>query len=933
LAAEGAPLLSRERLKKIASLGHQAFDPPIRSSARRNTDLVRLSSKQKFLTLLWARIFTENGLLNPDSLSLGGILSDFQNRLSQISHPIGQNRWIFFDPTASDQSAEEFWRHLCNPEFSDLWKFPETIGWAYQYFIQPGLDIFRSSSGPKINPSVLALRTQQFTPQWIADFLVQNTLGRLWLTLHPDSALGSTFSYHVPQMTFLPPADIKHASQIKILDPACGAMHLGLPALRLMRRIYREELENAGKSGWPDAPGVQHESQIDQAIIQNNLFGVDIDPLAIELATLTLLLELKGNLSTPLNLFCHDTLKRYSRTNLPRQFQVLLLNPPYLDKRDYHPRLKQYMANHYKQSGRNLYTAFLERSLEFLAPNGRLGAITPQTFMFIRSFAGLRKNLLDQTVIESLVHTGLNTFDDAVVDCAFYVLRKEPDPQKRQSETGRYLQLTALTTPEEKHAQMMRILSELHQGTDPKVPCCYRYPQAYFSDLPDSPWVYWISPHIRQLFNDLPSLGEIAELRQGLATTDNERFLRYWWEIPKNRVAWNCTGLSDAETSGKKWFPYMKSGGYVQWYGCRKFLVNWGQNGREIKEEILRRYPYLKGSWQWVAKNTDYYFREGITYSYLTSGKFSARFAPAGSIFDVAGSSIFSSDPWLVLAILNSRWCRFALSLINSTVNFQVGDLQRLPVPRQSCPEPLKKLVLQAIDIAKFFEMHDETSPDFVAPLPWPDGCQIVREKNKQLMEIQHEVDQWVYQLYDLGPDDRNLIERQTAPDELLPTLDQKELAYRWISYAVGTVFGRYAHPARMHRENMYPLVPTDHEGLALEVRNALEQLTSPESCRQIIDLLSPSGHLHQYLSQFFFKQHFNQFQHRPIYWLLKRKKQLLAVYYHTLAIKPLSELNTEWNLKLSDSNMILNTDKGITANIKPFRKYLALSSWKKICR
>jgi hypothetical protein len=839
-----------------------------------------------------------------------------------------------FELLRATDRAESFWRALQSHSGNGIWKSPETLGWLYQYYLEPGLKIFRSPRAPKIKDADLAARTQQFTPRWISDFLVQNTLGRLWHDRHPDSRIAPSLGYLVPLPFDSPVPAFTRARDITILDPACGTMHLGLSALDLLMQIYREELAHAGKPGWPAEPSVADEADIPASILRYNLFGVDIDPLALQLAEIGFFLGLGGRLRHPPNLLCADSLQQtlsgqFQNHRFPDRFDVILLNPPYLDKRDYGVHLKSFMAQAYPQCGRNFYTAFLDRSVDLLAPGGRLGAVTPQTFMFIRSFEAARRSLLDRTVIETLVHTGLNTFDDAVVDCAFYVLRRRDDPAGREAGHGRFIQITTPNSPDRKQKALVKILRRLRGRPDRKTAHAYDYAPTDFAALPGGPWVYWISPSIRKLFRTLPALGDVAELRQGLATTDNGRFLRFVWEIPRGDVGWTCRSLAEAVESDKKWFPYMKGGGYRKWYGCREYLVNWDRDGREIKAEIARRYPYLKGNWQWVAKNTDFYFREGITYSYLTSGKFNARLSPAGSIFDVAGSSIFCPDLSLVLAILNSRFCRFTLGLINPTVNFQVGDLQRLPVPRQTCPPALRDLVTEAIDLARSLEAFEETSPDFIAPPPWPNGCDLVARKNERLMDIQNQVDRWVYDLYGLGQTDQRLIKRLTTPDEVAAELRPDELAYRWISYAMGVVFGRYASSASAAGTLLLPIVPSDEQGLAGRVRTALETLVGNQACRDIIKAVSPSGSLHAFLAPAFFKRHFVQFQRRPIYWFLQWQKQPYCLNYLGLDPARYRQMAKEWNLRPFDGTTGFHFDDGIQFNMKPFRRFLALNTWK----
>ncbi|MFA5865014.1 MAG: N-6 DNA methylase [Phycisphaerae bacterium] len=916
---EDRRLLSREHLRKIASLGREWLNAE------------PFWSRQVFLTLLWGRMLQGKDLLHRDHLPLENVLENFGRLLKKIPNPARNEEWDFFTNTLWDlKSAENFWQALGCVDFDSVWARSEAAGWIYQYFLEPDLQIFRSPGAPKINTNQLAMRTQQFTPKWIADFLAQNTLGRLWIQMHPDSRLSRALPYLVPENTPRPAVLLKRASEIKILDPACGTMHLGLSAIKVLEAIYKEERENAGKPGWPAETSVRNDDEIPESIIRNNLFGIDIDPPAIELAALTLYHAMNGKFTHPPNLLCTDSLKntfiaKLKKNGFPDQFDVVLLNPPYLDRRDYNPQLKDFMVRYYKKSGRNLYTAFLEKSLELLNPSGRLGAVTPQTFMFIRSFADLRKTILEKTAIETLVHTGLNTFEDAVVDCAFYVLRREANPEIIWQSTGKFFQLTAVNNPEKKKTRLIHILSAMRDSTKDTISHLHLYRQADFSALPDSPWVYWIGPRMRQLFSELPALGTIAELRQGLATTDNDRFLRYWWEIPHQEVDWGCCDLSQAISSSKKWFPYMKGGEYLRWYGNREFLVNWGQDGKEIKEEITRRYPYLKGNWKWVAKNTEFYFREGITYSYLTSGTFSARYSPPGSIFDVAGSSIFCDDPDLVLGILNSRWCRFALGLINPTVNFQVGDLKRLPVPAKPRASELKKRVRQAIEIARSLETFEETSPDFITPPPWPDGDRIIARKNHRLAEIQQCVDREIYQLYGLGRTEQKLIEQQTSPDEISTTITPEQLAQRWISYAVGICLGRFKLKDFKPTEIIYPVSSENDRGLAGEVRRVLEMLLDRKKSQTVIELACPSGNLAQYLLGLFFELHFQQYRRRPIYWLMKFKENLIALYYQNLNDEKIGDFPF-----LNSGSGKINFDHGILANMRPFKKHFAIPFWQR---
>ncbi len=800
---------------------------------------------------------------------------------------------------------KRFLRAIDVEELSCVWHVPETPGWLYQYYLAPELDIFRSQSAPKVQSHQLAMRTHQCTPRWIADFLAQNTIGRYWLEMHLDSLLINSMPYFIPMKNVCKRAG-KPVSEIKILDPACGAMLLGLSAFDLLERMYREELNNAGKKCWPKRPSVQSEDEIYEAIIRNNLFGVDIDAYAVKFSELAFSIRFKSQCKK-LNILIADTLngnlsEKMRRKKFPSSFDIVLLNPPYLDKRDYNSELKAFMSKRYGRIGRNLYSAFLVRASDLLADSGLMGAITPQTFMFIKSYQPVREFLLKNLTIEVFTHTGLNTFADAVVDCAFYVMRKGfCCEQKRKSY---FIKLTEEPTPTDKQLALHECIDEMRKtGKSKKI---YRIDTNDFSSLPGKVWVYWISNSMRRLFREFGRLGDIAEIRQGLATTDNKKFVRYFWEIPYDEIRADCKNLLQAARSGKKWFLYLKGGNSCKWFGNRQLVVNWKNNGYEIKREIAKRYPYLKGRWEWVAKNSEYYFREGITYSYLTSGIFSARYMPAGSIFDVAGSAIFArnrEELYVVLGILNSRLARFLLSLINHTVNFQIGDLRNLPIPEISDCQELIFSVKQAIDLARQLEGFEETSFDFVRPPDWPDGIEQIADIHSRLEKIQQRIDELVFELYNISKADKRRICAMFDSKGRYKTFSREELAYRWVSFAIGIVFGRFSIETESHyvRKNVTRsmfLLSCENKGLTKITKDILIDLLGAGAVEELISSLGNSCNLSDYLREEFFIRHYRHYRYKPIYWLVEKGSELYCCYYHKLSNK-------------------FDFDEGISANLK----------------
>jgi len=336
----------------------------------------------------------------------------------------------------------------------------------------------------------------------------------------------------------------------------------------------------------------------------------------------------------------------------------------------------------------------------------------------------------------------------------------------------------------------------------------YRVRQRDFDAIPGSPWVYWIPDGLRELFETLPKLGDVAQPRQGTATSDNTRFLRFWWEVGRLRIEFTCANHSDACISAKKWFPYMKGGTYRKWYGNQDYVVNWGDNRAEI--DAFDRA---------VIRNPDFYFREGVTWTDIGSAGFSARLNPGGFVFDVSGSCAFPKtleEIPIVLGALNSPIAHFFLALLNPTIHFQVGDLARLPIP-SNLTDRIRYLTTEAIYLQFSFVATAESTYDFIAPPRWDTGPQDLAAAAAHLAALEAQIDDEVYRLYGISDEDRAAIEAELAggigeideaadaesdaeeseienrQSEIVNPENRQELAVRWISYAVGIVLGRFA--------------------------------------------------------------------------------------------------------------------------------------------
>ncbi|MCG3145054.1 MAG: hypothetical protein HONDAALG_02595 [Gammaproteobacteria bacterium] len=994
---------------------------------------------------------------------------------------------------------------LNQPALQEAWAVgnEETIGWIYQFFNEEEkAEVFDRlyRQKQKIRREDLPAATQIFTPRWIVKFLVENTLGRLWMEMHPDSTLAEKLEYLVPREAQTA-TGLKRACEIRVLDPACGTMHFGLVAFDLLVEMYREELARAGQEGWSALASVEKEEEIPEAIVRHNLYGIDIDLRAVQLSALTLYLKAKTlNPKTQLvesRLACADIhmlngsrlkdflatagierpiynriltalnerlryadqlgsllrldveirelveqeRKRYEREGrtpdlfgwsaeqfeseagreefwemievqinqaldlfaqqqaaegrdqsffvgettkglrllevLGNRYTVVLANPPYMTSRNMNAVMSEYLKDKFPAAKRDLYAAFIQRCAELLADEGRMGLITQQSFMFISSYEALRKWLSERVAIETMAHTGPRAFAEVTgekVNTTLYVLRREASEVNRNEAVGTYFRLVKEPDAEAKQRRFERAVKALQRGEDDAA--VYPYRQGDFVAIPGAPWVYWITPTLRQLFQTLPKLADSAQPRQGLATADNFRFLRFWWEVGTKCIGFGFLDRGATQASGKRWIPYMKGGNFRRWFGNQEFVVNWDRDGAEIQNLGIET-----GKIASRPQNTDFYFQRGVTWTDLTSGRFSARLSPGGFIFDVKGSSAFPDDLPLVLGLLNSSFAHYILNLINPTVSFQVGDLSRLPIPKSSS-STLRELVEQAIVLAKADSEEDETTFDFIIPA-WREALaetpNTLLERRARLAAIERELDEEVYRLYGISDEDRQAIESELStigeqsseedeasdegeddtdgaePDSL--SADDSQLTFalarRWISYAVGVVLNRFQPgiDGALGRGRFDPEVAAalrrlaDHDGiatfdehheddLARKVEQALELMLGEAATGEIINaVIGETGEpatvrLRRYLERDFFKFHVQQYRKRPIYWLLQspRKSYSLLLFHERVTpdTLPLVQGTRYVGGKLNHlTDQIKSTREAVTAAAGRERKQL----------
>jgi hypothetical protein len=821
-------------------------------------------------------------------------------------------------PFSSRQSnaAADAVRGLCRelPGFEDLLGADDCLGQVYQAINEPALAAaYRatSRSGGKFQDSEIPAVTQLFTPAWVVGFLLHNTLGRSWLEMHPDSRVelewlvrqpaqaDSRFAEHAAdsfagarekscRLARRTPA---FARELTVLDPACGTMNFGMAAFDLLAEMYREEMDRAGRGGWPAEPSVGREEQIPDAILRHNLFGIDIDAVVLELARESLAMKLRRSVSAgDSHLHPADALFDALPAHWPTAFDVVVTNPPYLSARNLPVERVRRLKAAYPSAWRDACGCFIDRGLHNLRVGGRAGFLVAQSILFTGSYESWRKQVVQRSALEALAHFGPGLFgvgNAGTLQTAALVLRREDDPSIRERQTLVAFRLVEPGDAAGKRQALERAVAASAQapaefpGTRPSPQRPHPSPgvrgeggdgaagrregaprisfhlrQSDLATLPRGTWAYWASPADRDAFATLARLGTIAAPRQGLATTDNSRFVRYWWEVePLGPGSEGGAGLG-------RWVPYAKGGRFRRWYEAARHRVNWQDDGREIKAAIVARYPYLNGKWQWVAKNASWYGRGGITYSYLTSGRFSARRLEPGCVFDVAGSALFPADQRQalgLLAVLNSSSAARLLNVINPTLNFQVGDLSELPVP-SALPEGLAELVERAIALQHGLDRCDETSPDFTAPLAWADAEEIWRTTTGELGRLEREIDEQVAGLYGL-PDGAGRIAEE-------PSIDRAELARQWISFAIGVELGRWSDPVAAGREadgpaGMVRLRPADPRWIG----RLRDRLAGWVGGAGLSEITAAAGSLDEFVARGFFPWHVRRFRRRPIYW------------------------------------------------------------------
>ena len=909
----------------------------------------------------------------------------------------------------------------------------QIIGWLYQYYNSEKKDeVFAAlKKNVKITKENIPAATQLFTPDWIVRYTVENSLGRMWVEGHPDTKTqllptpeeqaaytagnrdpeDTKWHYYLEEAQQEPQvqAQLSEISkqyadltpeQIKVIDPCCGSGHILAYLFDVLMQIY----ENYGYTP-RDAV---------TSILQNNLYGLDIDDRAAQLAYFAVMMKavrydkrfLKrkdedGEPDVPqphvyaiqesnylekadVEFFCngkpsltdamHTILTQlydakeygsiltitpqdwdalYARFDevadessfhresirknllplvqvaqtLAQKYDVVVTNPPYMGASNMNSDLSEYVKKYYPDSKSDLFAVFIEVCSRMAKQNGYQAMITQHAWMFLSSFEKLReKMMLTETV--SMAHLGARAFEEiggeVVQTTSFVRVRTHIDNYK-----GVYCRLIEPTTQQGKE--------------DMFLACENRYiaNQDNFAKIPGSPVAYWVSENWFRVFESSPGMRDIAVLKKGTSTGDNQRFIRQWQEVEYNDIFLVAHTPEEAESSEKKWFPINEGGERRKWYGNRFDIVNWKSDGAEMK--ALATKLNHGGHWSRYIINPDRFFTESIGWSAISSSRISARYIGYGFAFSSAAMEAFERDLKYLLALINSVVADDILKLLAPTINFGVEQVGRIPViiNRKELVEETtdKNINLSKVDWDSFETSWDFTRHPFIKAITkyphqmdvgniylaecydiWAGECE---ERFEKLKANEEELNRIFIDIYGLQ-------------DELTPEVEDKDVTVRkadlgrdvrsFISYAVGCMFGRYsptfdglAYAGGTWDDGKYNIYKPDADGIIpicddeyfeddmmgrfVEfVRVVYGDSSLEDNLRFVANALGGKGQpkevIRNYFLNDFYTDHCKIYQKRPIYWLFDSGKKngfKCLIYMHRYQPDTIARIRTDY--------------------------------------
>ncbi len=865
----------------------------------------------------------------------------------------------------------------------------EIIGWLYQYYISEKKDeVFADlKKNKKITKENIPAATQLFTPKWIVKYMVENSLGRLWLESHPDEDLKAQWKYYLEEAEQEPEVQKKldelknpnlRPEDIKVLDPACGSGHILVYAFDVLYDIYL-------KTNYS-------ERDIPQLILEKNLYGLDIDDRAGQLASFALMMKARSKnkrifrskidlnvcsiqesngvskeavdyfvgenqhlrkdveylievfkdakeygsilkikevnyeliekrleeiYNKPTIIFDLENKEIVFEKMIPLvkqakimsdRFEVVCTNPPYMGYKGMATKLSNYLKKNYPNSKSDLFSVFMESGYSYIKEYGFLSMINQQSWMFLSTYENLRKDLINKSIIISMLHLGARTFEEIsgeVVQSTTFISRNI----NLRNYISIYFRLIDFNTSILKQIKTLDAINNVNNDY------IYKNSTLRYHNIPGTPIAYWVSDKLLSTFinKNLKSFGYVGK---GLDTCNQERFERNWMEIDVSKLSFNGR-------VGCKWYPFSKGGGYRKWYGNLVSVVNWENEGYEI-----RNYRNDDGSLKSRPQNIDKYFKECITWSSISSSNLGARVLN-NSIFG-NGSALFLKNKniyYYILGLLNSKVCMQYLSFFSPTLSFNAGDISKIPIilSEDHLINCVTHIVCENIDLCINDWNAFETSWDFMIH-PF-----LNKEYNPMHIDlktglpnetIQVAFKAWMafseYQFNKLKYNEevlnRIFIEIYGLQDELTPEVEDKDITIRkadrereiksFVSYSVGCMFGRYSLDeeglifagGKFDINRYKKFIPTADNVLVIadddyfedDIVNRFVEFVKvtfgKESLEENLDYVAETlgrktgetsrQAIRRYFLLDFYDDHIKTYQKRPIYWQFDSGKQ-----------------------------------------------------------
>lgn len=908
----------------------------------------------------------------------------------------------------------------------DLWNDVEIIGWIYQFYISEKKD---EVMGKVVKSEDIPFATQLFTPNWIVKYMVQNTLGRMWMATYPESLLKNAMEYYIEpaeqepevteQLATITPKELDPET-ITFLDPACGSGHILVEAYDLFKEIY---LERGYRT-----------RDIPRLILEKNLYGLDIDDRAAQLACFAVMMkarqddrrllaredlrlnimaicdtkgleqeavaeivakkpggkELKNTVIQLLDLFKDgkifgslitvpaelaerlDEMQKVVESDetgseelfeylnkaqlerlkpiitqaqwLARKYDCVVANPPYMGGKAMNVDLKEYAKKNYPDSKSDLFAIFVERIMGMVIPKRYIGLMTPFTWMFLSSYEKLREKIINQKTLSSLIRPEYHAFFESayVPICTFTMISEQ-----LQKFNGTFIDLSKFYGAD---MQAPKVVEAINNND---CDWCFRAKGSDLKKIPGYPIAYWASKKVIDNFDKFSDLSEVGLVRQGASTSNNSKFLRLWHEVNNYKIGYKICDIEQANISGFKWFPYNKGGEFRKWHGNMDFIINYENDGLELKEFQST----LNQGWTARLKSRDYYFKSSVSWTKISSSLFSARYYQEGFIFDVAGCCFFpydKSEYKTIISYLNSVVSKTFLGFLSPTLNFEIEQVKKLPYTIIANKDYLD--LNDIFMISQFDWDNYENSWDFSCiPIIKPEIFQTTLKKSYQkLREHLETLTQKMQRLEE--ENNRIFIDAYGLQDELTSDVPLSEITltcnpqYRYgagktqeeydalqltdtmkelISYAVGCMMGRYSldEPGLIYAHSgnegfdssRYTRFPADDDGIVPVMDQSwfdddatgrfsefLSAAWSPDTLGEnlafVAECLKPKAGeepldaVRRYFSTVFFKDHLKTYKKRPIYWLFssgKHKAFECLVYLHRYNENTLSRMRS----------------------------------------